>query len=69
MILGKIFGKVTTNEFKFIATAEVKKFEYIQIYHGVYDYVLAQIIELEKTTDSTIANCQIIGYLDKKDKK
>ncbi len=69
MLLGKIFGKVTTNEFKFLATAEVKKFEYIQVYHEVYDYVLAQIIELEKTQESTIASCQIIGYIDKKDKK
>lgn len=69
MILGKIFGKVTTKEFKFIASQEVKKFEYIQIYHAVYDYVLAQIIELEKNQDQTTALCQIIGYLDKKDNK
>ncbi|MGE0793502.1 MAG: DUF87 domain-containing protein [Candidatus Woesearchaeota archaeon] len=66
MILGKIFGKVTTNEFKFLVTSEVKKFEYIQIYHQVYDYVLAQVIEIEKREDTTTADCQIIGYFDKK---
>ena len=48
MILGKIFGKVTTKEFKFLAEKETKKFEYVQIYHDVYDYTLAQIIEIEK---------------------
>ncbi len=69
MMLGKIFGRVTTKEFKFLVQNETKKFEYVQIYHGVYDYVLAQVIELEKNENMTTATCQIIGYVDKKDGK
>jgi DNA helicase HerA-like ATPase len=65
MMLGKIFGKVTTKEFKFLATSEIKKFEYVQIYHQVYDFVLAQILEIEKNQDTTTATCELIGYLDK----
>jgi len=69
MLLGKIFGKVTTKEFKFLVKYETKKFEYIQVYHPVYDYVLCQVVELEKEASSTTALCQVIGYLDKKDNR
>lgn len=65
MLLGKIFGKVTTKEFKFLAEAEVRKFEYVQVYHEVYEYVLCQVVELEKQENMTTALCQIIGYKDK----
>ena len=69
MLLGKIFGKVTTSEFKFLVEGEAKKFEYVQVYHNFYEYVLCQIIELEKQEDMTTAHCQVIGYKDKKDGK
>ncbi|MFC2133902.1 ATP-binding protein [Bacteroidota bacterium] len=69
MILGKIVGKVTPTDFSFKVEKETKKFEYIQVYHEVYDFVLCQIIELEKTTDGTIAKCKSIGYRDKNDGK
>ncbi|MBN1175776.1 ATP-binding protein [Candidatus Woesearchaeota archaeon] len=65
MLLGKIFGKVTTKEFKFLAEAEVRKFEYVQVYHEVYEYVLCQVVELEKQENMTTALCQIIGFKDK----
>ena len=67
MIYGKIVGKVTTNKFSFDidSNAEVKKFDYVQVYHKVYDYVLAQIIEIEKTINNDIAICQVIGFRDK----
>ncbi len=64
MILGRITGKTTTSEFKFTAEKEVKKFEYIQVYHEVYEYVLCQIVEIEKQEKETIAYCQAIGYKD-----
>lgn len=69
MLLGKIFGKVTTSEFKFLVDSETKKFEYVQVYHQYYDYVLCQVVELEKKEEMTTALCQVIGYKDKKDGK
>lgn len=65
MLLGKIFGKVTTKEFKFLVEHETRKFEYIQVYHPVYDYVLCQVVEIEKQEEMTTALCQVIGYKDK----
>jgi uncharacterized protein len=64
MIIGKIFGKITTNDFKFYLEGEAKKLDYIQIYHANYEFVLCQIVEIEKFNDKTIAKCSIIGYLD-----
>ncbi|MFT4283043.1 MAG: ATP-binding protein [Candidatus Woesearchaeota archaeon] len=65
MILGKITGKITTNDFKFTVEKETKKFEYVQVYHKAYEYVLCQVIELETDHEKTIAYCQILGYKDK----
>lgn len=65
MILGKITGKITTNEFKFIVEKETRKLEFIQVYHSAYGYILCQVIELETDQDKTIAYCQVIGYKDK----
>jgi len=68
MLLGKIFGRVTTKEFKFLVEHETKKFEYVQVYHPVYDYVLCQILEIEKQEEMTTAHCQVIGFKDKEGK-
>lgn len=65
MILGHIEGKITTNDFTFLAKEEPKNFEYVQVYHRVYDFILCQIIEVTKTADKTLAACQVIGYQDK----
>ena len=64
-ILGRVIGKATTSRFNFLVESETKKFEYCQVYHRVYDYVLCQVVELEKTEDKLIAICTIIGYKDK----
>ncbi len=64
MILGNIEGKITTSEFSFVSREEPKNFEYVQVYHRVYDFVLCQVIEVERTKDKTIAHCQVIGYND-----
>lgn len=65
MILGKIFGKITTSSFKFLVEKETKKFEFVQVLHKVYDYVLCQVIEIERT-DKDIAKCIVIGHKDDK---
>ena len=62
MILGKIVGKISTNEFNFLVEKQTKKFEYLQVYHPVYEYVLCQVVEIETDHEKTIAKCQIIGY-------
>ena len=63
MILGKITGKVTTKKFLFTVTGNVRNLDYIKVYHEAYDYVLCQVVELESTTQGTIATCIIHGYL------
>lgn len=64
MILGKITGKVTTKNFTFAVTQEVKNLEYIKVYHPTYDYVLCQVTELIASTKGMNAQCNIIGYRD-----
>lgn len=65
MILGKITGKVTTNQFQFNVTSpNAKKFQFIQVNHSDYGYVLCQIMELERTSEGTVSSCNIIGYKD-----
>ncbi|MAG45337.1 MAG: ATPase [Nanoarchaeota archaeon] len=61
MILGNIIGKTSTTEFKFKVENEAKKYQYIKI-PAQDSYVLAQIIEIEKHIDETIASCIILGY-------
>lgn len=68
MIIGRIIGKITPTDFTFKLEKEAKKFEYIQVYHQVYDFVLCQIVDLETTNEGTIAKCKTIGYKDKDDK-
>ena len=65
MILGNIVGKTSTLEFSFLVKHEVNKFDYVQVPFKD-DYVLAQILEIEKS-NATIAKCNIIGY--RKDEK
>lgn len=64
MILGKIYGKITTNNFKFLVESETKKFEYLQVYHKVYGYVLCQVLELIREDEKIMAHCSVIGYKD-----
>ncbi|MCF7866172.1 ATP-binding protein [Candidatus Woesearchaeota archaeon] len=62
MILGRIIGKTNTNEFSFLADKQIKKFEYVQVYHETYDYILCQILEIVKDSDRTVADCIVIGH-------
>ena len=66
MILGRIAGKTTTLSFSFLVTGNPKKFQYVQVMHKE-DYILAQIVEMEKDSEKTLASCNIIGY--RKDNK
>jgi uncharacterized protein len=63
-VLGRIIGRVTTTKFSFLVEEETKKFDYCQVYHKSYDFVLCQVVELERTTDTVTAQCIIIGYRD-----
>ncbi|MBS3135145.1 DUF87 domain-containing protein [Candidatus Woesearchaeota archaeon] len=60
MILGNIAGKTSTREFSFSVRHEVNKFDYVQILFKD-KYILAQILEIEKSHE-TIAKCNILGY-------
>lgn len=60
-MIGKIFGKTSTMEFKLKLEGNAKKYQYIKIRVDDYD-VLAQIIEIEKTLEGAIASCIILGY-------
>ncbi|MBL7051903.1 MAG: ATP-binding protein [Nanoarchaeota archaeon] len=64
MILGKITGKSSTRDFQFKVDNEAKKFDYLQIMHSSGNFTLAQIEEIEKDQDKTIAFCSVIGYKD-----
>jgi len=60
-MLGRITGKVSTSEFKFIVQGTVKKWDYVSAIHPEVGPILAQVTELERA-ESTIAHCTIIGY-------
>jgi uncharacterized protein len=62
MILGKIIGKVTTLNFKFQIDNRARKFQYVQIMHQEAGFVLAQITEIIKDPEKTIAKCNVLGY-------
>jgi uncharacterized protein len=64
MILGRLIGKLTTATFQFEVTSAAKKFQYVQVYHKEYDYVLCQITELIRDEVRTIAKCNILGNYD-----
>ena len=65
MQLGTIEGEVNTSSFKFRATEEVKKFDFISVKSNG-KWILGQVEEVKKHPDGeTIANANIIGYRDK----
>ena len=64
MILGNIAGKTSTREFSFSVRHEVNKFDYVQILHEG-NYVLCQILEIEREKQLATAFCSIIGYREK----
>ena len=62
MILGKLSGRYTTTKFTFIVDGDAQKFEYVQVYHPDYGYVLCQIVELIRDGEKITASCNVIGY-------
>jgi len=66
MILGRISGKITTTNFQFLVGGNAKKFEYVQVMHDEFGFVLAQITEIIKDTEKTLAHCIVLGYRDEK---
>jgi hypothetical protein len=65
MILGHITGKITTLHFSFEIENQTKKMDFVQVYHKLYDYVLCQVVEIERTSKN-IAKCVVLGRLDDK---
>ena len=66
MLLGKIIGKSGTNQFSFLVDSNAKKFMYVKVLHREGYHVLAQVVEMEKEKDKTMAKCNILGYRDPK---
>lgn len=64
MILGNIIGRSSTLNFRFLVKGNARKFDYIQVPAKSYE-VLAQIIEIEKDNEQTVAFCNVLGYRDK----
>ncbi len=65
MILGKITGKASTTTFHFSVTnPKARKYQFIQINHPEYGFVLGQITELERTSEEMTAHCNVVGYKD-----
>lgn len=65
MQLGTIQGDVNTSSFKFRATEEVKKFDFVSVKSNG-TWILAQVEEVTKHPDGeTVANANIIGYRSK----
>jgi DNA helicase HerA-like ATPase len=65
MQVGTIEGEVNTSNFKFRATEEVKKFDFISVKSND-QWILAQVEEVTKNSDGeTHAKASIIGYRDK----
>jgi len=65
MLIGHIVNKITTTRFEILIKHEVKKFEYLQVYHKSYGYVLCQLVEIIKDANQTLGICTIVGYPDK----
>lgn len=63
VMIGRITGKVTTLQFSFEVAEDVRKFEYVKVPHKVYEWVLCQVVEVERTASATLAKCHILGYL------
>ena len=60
--IGKIFGKTSTTQFKFIVESPINKWDYVAVNHHEVGPVLTQVIEIERTNEQTLAEGLIIGY-------
>ncbi|HDD45999.1 MAG TPA: ATP-binding protein [Candidatus Aenigmarchaeota archaeon] len=66
MLIGRITGSVTTNEFSFIAEARVRKSQYVAVKDFEGRWVLASIYSVINYVNKSIAKAQIIGYRDER---
>lgn len=64
MILGKVIGKTSTKQFAFKVEGSAHIFEYVQVMHSSGEFILAQIEEIEKDSERSVAFCSVIGYRD-----
>src|SRR3989339_1562847 len=64
MMVGQITGRNTPNSFTFKADGNPRKFDYVQVYHQEHEKVLAQIVNLSRDEEKTLAVCNVIGYKD-----
>ncbi|MBI2668676.1 ATP-binding protein [Candidatus Woesearchaeota archaeon] len=65
MILGRLIGKASTTQFQFqVMSAQTKKFQFIQVHHPDYGFVLGQVMELLRTENDLTAQCNVIGFKD-----
>jgi hypothetical protein len=65
MQVGTIEGEVNTSNFKFRATEEVRKFDFVSVKSNE-KWILAQVEEVTKSSSGeTTAKASIIGYRDR----
>ncbi|MFH1072096.1 MAG: ATP-binding protein [Nanoarchaeota archaeon] len=64
MLLGRVSGRITTNDFSFKLEGDARKFDYVQVHHPAFGNILSQIIEIERNDDELMAKCLVIGYKD-----
>tara|TARA_Y100000310_G_scaffold345306_1_gene463584 strand:+ start:8472 stop:10313 length:1842 start_codon:yes stop_codon:yes gene_type:complete len=63
MILGRIIGKATTSKFQFnVTSAKARKYQFVQVNHAEYGFVLCQVLELTRTSEGMTASCTVLGY-------
>jgi hypothetical protein len=62
--LGVVSGKISTNNFLFIAQGKVKKFDFIKLYHDEAGFVLCQVNDLSNEDNVITCTCEVIGYKD-----
>ena len=60
--IGKIFGKTSTTQFKFVVDSPINKWDYVAVNHHEVGPVLTQVIEIERNNEQTLAEGLIIGY-------
>ena len=60
--IGEVTNRTSTTNFQFVvANNSVKKWDYIEVIHPEVGSVLAQVTDLEKRSETTLASCIVIG--------
>lgn len=61
-VIGEVFGRTSTQSFKFKVTGDARKWDYVAAEHSESGLVLGQVTEITKSGGETTADCLIIGY-------